>query len=298
MMNVKLSLRKVFATGFQLLLFGLLATQAIAAGNFERGLLWQLEKPGVSPSYLFGTMHIEDPEIVTLPTPVQQVFDRAGGLTLEVVLDPQVLLAMAMAFMLTDGSTLESHIGAPLYQRTVKAMVGHGLPEVAVAMMKPWAAAVTLMTPPPQTGVVLDLMLYQEATAKGKPITGLETPQEQMSLFDSFSTQDQITLLEDTLDQLDKIPQMFADLKAAYLDRNLTRLVEVSNDSMRENDPNLVKNFNRKLITERNHRMLRRMQPQLQKGREFIAVGALHLPGEEGLLQLLSKQGYSVTPVY
>lgn len=297
-MNVKLSLQKILATGLQLLLIGLLTTLAVAGNGYERGLLWRIEKPGSPPSYLFGTMHIEDPEVVTLPAPVQQVFDRAGGVTLEVVLDPQSLLAMATAFMLTDGTTLESHIGSRLYQRSVKAMTAHGLPEMVVARMKPWAVAVTLMTPPSQTGVVLDLMLYQEAMARGTPVTGLETPMEQMSLFDGFSAQDQVVLLKDTLDQLDRIPQMFADLKAAYLDRDLNRLVKISDDSMRSNAPHLVEDFNRKLIVERNHRMVERMQPQLQKGQEFIAVGALHLPGEEGILQLLSEQGYSITSIY
>jgi len=167
-----------------------------------------------------------------------------------------------------------------------------------VARMKPWAVAVTLMTPPPETGVVLDLMLYQEATAQGKSVFGLETPMEQMSLFDSFSESDQIALLKDTLDHMNEIPQMFADLKAAYLDRDLARLVKVSDDSMRDNNPSLVDEFNRKLIVERNHRMVERMQPLLKNGRQFIAVGALHLPGEEGLLNLLSEMGYSVTAVY
>ena len=108
------------------MLFGLLATLAVADSSFERGLLWQIEKPGRPPSYLFGTMHIEDPEVVTLPAPVRQAFDRAGGVTLEVVLDPQSLLAMVTAFMLTDGTTLESYNGPQHYQRAVKAMTAHG----------------------------------------------------------------------------------------------------------------------------------------------------------------------------
>ncbi len=243
-------------------------------------------------------MHIEDPEVVQLPAPVRKAFDKAGGVTLEVVLDPQSLLAMATAFMLTDGSTLESHIGARLYSRSVKAMSAHGMPEMMVAQMKPWAVAVTLMTPPPETGVVLDLMLYQQAMAQGKPVTGLETPMEQMSLFDSFSESDQVAMLEDTLDNLDELPRLFAELKAAYLARDLARLVEVSDDSMNDNNPHLVDEFNRKLIVERNHRMVERMQPLLEGGQQFIAVGALHLPGEDGLLQLLSQRGYTVTAVY
>ena len=296
-MNVKLSRQIIFASGL-LLLMGLLTSLDVAGNTFERGLLWQIEKPGNPPSYLFGTMHIEDPEVVTLAAPVQKAFDKADSVTLEVVLDPRSLLAMATAFMLNDGSTLESHIGLQLYQRSVKAMAVHGMPEMMVARMKPWAVAVTLMTPPPETGVVLDLMLYQEATAQGKSVFGLETPMEQMSLFDSFSESDQIALLKDTLDHMNEIPRMFADLKAAYLDRDLARLVKVSDDSMRDNNPNLVDEFNRKLIVERNHRMVERMQPLLKNGRQFIAVGALHLPGEEGLLNLLSEMGYSVTAVY
>ena len=241
-MNVKLSRQIIFASGL-LLLLGLLATLSIAGNSFERGLLWQIEKPGRATSYLFGTMHIEDPAVVTLATPVREAFDKADNVTLEVVLDPQSLLAMATAFMLTDGSTLESHIGSQLYRRSVKAMAAHGMPEMMVARMKPWAVAVTLMTPPPETGVVLDLMLYQEAMAQGKPVSGLETPMEQMSLFDSFSESDQIALLKDTLDHMDELPRMFADLKAAYLDRDLARLVEVSDDSMRDNNPGLVERF-------------------------------------------------------
>lgn len=294
-MNVKFSRQLIFATG---LLLSLFANLAVAGNNFERGLLWLIEKPGTQPSHLFGTMHIEDPEVVKLPASVQDAFDQAGGVTLEVVLDPQSLLAMATAFMLTDGSTLESHIGARLYSRSVKAMEAHGMPEMMVAQMKPWAVAVTLMTPPPETGVVLDLMLYQQAMAQGKPVAGLETPMEQMSLFDSFSESDQVAMLKDTLDNLDELPRLFAELKAAYLDRDLARLVEVSDDSMSDNNPQLVDAFNRKLIVERNHRMAERMQPLLKGGRQFVAVGALHLPGEDGLLQLLSERGYTVTAVY
>jgi len=294
-MNVKLSRQLIFAGS--LLLF-LLVDLAVAGNSFERGLLWRIETSGGPASYLFGTMHIEDPEIVTLPAPVQKAFDQADGVTLEVVLDPQSLLAMATAFLLTDGSTLESHVGKQLYQRSVKAMSAHGMPEMMVARMKPWAVAVTLMTPPPETGVVLDLKLYQDALAQGKPVTGLESPMEQMSLFDSFSGQEQLALLEDMLDNMGDMPRMFADIKAAYLDRDLARLVKVSDDSMRDKDPRLVEEFNRKLITERNQRMVERMQPLLQDGQQFIAVGALHLPGRKGILQLLSDQGYRVSAVY
>ncbi len=298
-MNVKCSSQKIALNWLQLLVVGVLTvTSALAADEFDRGLLWKIDGKGSAPSYLFGTMHSEDPQVVHLPAPVQQAFDGSRAVTLEVILDPESLLAMASGFMLGDGTTLEAHIGAPLYRRAVDAMAPYGIPEIVVSNMKPWAVAVTLMTPPAESGMVLDVVLYQRAVTGGKPVDGLETPLEQLAAFDGLSKQDQLALLQDTLDNLSGIERMLDELKEAYLARDLKRLVEASDASMRDSDPQLVERFSDKLITERNHRMVQRMQSRLRKGGQFIAVGALHLPGEEGLLRLLSQQGYRLTRLY
>ena len=99
-------------------------------------------------------------------------------------------------------------IDGDLYRRAVTAMAAHGLPETMVARMKPWAIAVTLMTPPAQGGVVLDQLLYRQAVSAGKPVQGLETVAEQVDLFDGLSEQEQIGLLRDTVDHLPEITQM------------------------------------------------------------------------------------------
>ena len=274
------------------------AFAAEAADSFDSGLLWRVERAGVTPSYLFGTMHSDDPDVVKLSTPVQQAFDQAQSVTLEVVLDPRSLLAMTSALLMTDGNTLKSLIGGRLYERTLDVMEARGIPEMLVVNMKPWAVAVTLMTPPGNNGVVLDHVLYQGAVAAGKKVHGLETVAEQMGLFDGLSRKDQITLLEDTLDNLDTVAQMLDELQAAYLDRDLKRLMELNEASMRDSDPLLAETFNRKVIVERNYRMAERMQPRLREGQQFIAVGALHLAGKEGLLKLLSERGYRLSRIY
>jgi hypothetical protein len=274
------------------------AFAAAAADPFDSGLLWRVERAGVTSSYLFGTMHSDDPGVVKLPKPVQRAFDQAQGLTLEVVLDPRSLLSMASALLMTDGNTLESVIGRRLYERTVAVMSKRGMPEMLVANMKPWAVAVMLMTPAGNNGVVLDHVLYQSAVAAGKKVHGLETVAEQMGLFDDLSHKDQIALLEDTLDNLDIIGQMLDELLIAYLDRDLKRLLELNEASMRDSDPLLAETFNRKVIVERNYRMAERMQSRLSEGKQFIAVGALHLAGEQGLLKLLSERGYRLSRIY
>ena len=268
------------------------------AGEFSKGLLWKLEHSGIPPSYLFGTMHSDDPDVVRLPPPVQKVFDQSQGVTLEVALDADSLMAMATALLLEEGLSLEPIIGPGLYARAVKVMAQQGVPEILLARMKPWAVAVTLMTPPSDNGRVLDLELYQQAIRQGKPVSGLETVDEQMGIFDTLSRQDQIALLEDTLDQLPEIETMLLELREAYLDRDLDRLVALNNASLKDSDPRLVEMVNQLIVIERNRRMAARMEPRLRQGRHFIAVGALHLPGEEGLLNLLKQRGYTVTRVY
>jgi uncharacterized protein YbaP (TraB family) len=296
-MNVKCSTHKTRPVWPMLLLALLAVAMEAAAGRFDRGLLWKIEVDNAAPSYLFGTMHSDDPAVVRLPDAVRQAFDTSRGLTLEVLLDARSLLAMTAGLMLAPGETLEARVGPDLYRRTVDALAAHSVPEIMVSGMKPWAVAVTLMTPPTETGEVLDMRLYSEAVAAGKPVDGLETPLEQLSVFEELSDSDQVELLRDTLDNLPEMGALLEELKQAYLSGDLRRLVEISDRSMQDSDPELVERFNTRLIDERNHRMAERMQARLEKGGQFIAVGALHLPGEEGVLNLLSRKGYRLSVV-
>ncbi len=300
-MNVKQSSQRRYYRVWHLamaLAFAAAVFNVQAGDRFDKGLLWKIEPDGGTPSYLFGTMHSDDPRVVQLPAPVQQVFDEAGSVTLEVELDAQSLTSLTTALLLTDGSKLESLIGAGLYKRTLQAMNGLGVSEAVVTSMKPWAAAVALMTPPNVSGAVLDQVLYEQALLAGKKVNGLETVTEQMALFDDLPLKDQIALLRETLDQLPDFAQSLEDLQTAYLDRNLKRLVEINETSMEGSNTQLADKLNQTIIIDRNHRMAERMKSRLQEGNHFIAVGALHLPGKEGLLMLLSGQGYRVTRIY
>ncbi len=269
-----------------------------ADSRFDRGLLWRIETAGSAPSYLFGTMHSDDPGVVQLAPPVQQAFDRAEAVTLELTLDPQSLVSLTAALLMTDGTRLPSLLGQDLFERAVEALADHGIPEALVAHMKPWAVAVTLMTPPARDGTVLDHALYQRALVEGKPVDALETVAEQVALFDALTREQQILLLKDTLDNLPAIEEMLVDLREAWMQRDLARLVAINEASMRDGDPALAADFNQRVIVDRNHLMAQRMESRLRDGGRFIAVGALHLPGKEGLLQLLQQRGYRLIRVY
>jgi len=264
----------------------------------SHGLLWAVSRAGVEPAYLFGTIHSEDPAVLQLAKPVQQAFDTAQSVVLEMLLDKEAMVYSSTAMLMLDGRSLSDIIGQPLFRQASTAIQSRGIPEVVLERMQPWAAAVTLSMPAPKTGQVLDAMLYQNALQQGKEVYGLETAREQLNMFESMSEADQIILLQDAVENFPDIDAIHAELLAAYRQRDLDGLMAISEASMQQGDQRLADDFQQRLVVDRNHRMADRMRQYLQQGNAFVAVGALHLPGEEGLLNLLEQQGYTVRRVY
>ena len=279
------------------LLFFLVAI-TLADTDRSHGLLWELSKTGQQPAYLFGTIHSEDPAVVELPATVKQAFDASNSVVLEMLMDTDTMRYSSAAMLMLDGRSLSDMIGMPLYKKVSAAIASRGIPELVLNRMKPWAAAVTLSTPALETGQILDLVLYQEALQQDKAVYGLETVQEQLDLFDSMSESDQVTLLRDAVDKFPELDALHAELLEVYKQRDLEGLLAINETSMQAEDQRLAKEFQRRVIDDRNHRMAERMQPYLRQGKAFVAVGALHLPGEQGLLNLLEQQGYTVRRVY
>ena len=275
-----------------------LAAITLADTGRSHGLLWELSKTGQQPAYLFGTIHSEDPAVVELPAPVKQAFDVSNSVVLEMLMDTDTMRYSSTAMLMLDGRSLTDMVGMPLYKKVSAAIASRGIPELVLNRMKPWAAAVTLSTPALETGQILDLVLYQEALQQDKAVYGLETVQEQLDLFDSMSESDQVTLLRDAVDKFPELDALHAELLEVYKQRDLEGLLAINETSMQAEDQRLAKEFQRRVIDDRNHRMAERMQPYLRQGKAFVAVGALHLPGEQGLLNLLEQQGYTVRRVY
>lgn len=283
---------------FAAVVFFLVAAIARADIDSNHGLLWEISMPGQQPSWLFGTIHSEDPEVLDLPSPVSQAFDVSNSVALEILMDADAMKYSSTAMLLLDGRTLADIIGTPLYTKVAAVIAARGIPERVLNRMKPWAAAVTLSMPALETGEVLDRVLYQNAVKQGKTVYGLETMQEQLDLFDSMPGADQVLLLTEAVENIEVVDAMQTELLAAYKQRDLGRLLEIYEASMQTGDQRLAHDFQRRLVDDRNQHMAERMQPYLQQGKAFVAVGALHLPGKTGLLERLQQQGYTVRRVY
>jgi len=281
-----------------LLLAFLQSSPALAEGDRQRGLLWEIGQPGLPVSYLFGTIHSEDPAVLALPPPVQQAFDASHRLVLEVLLDLDAMLYSSQVMLLGEGRLLSDISGKALFEQASRAIQTRGIPETVLDRMKPWAAAVTLSMPAPETGEVLDMLLYQRALQAGKPVFGLESIREQLAVFDDMPEREQLVLLRDAVENFPEIDAMHRELLEAWMQRDLGTLMAINAAAMQAGDRELAAEFQDRLITRRNQLMAERLQPYLQEGNAFVAVGALHLPGGTGLLNLLEQRGYTVQVIY
>jgi uncharacterized protein YbaP (TraB family) len=261
------------------------------------GLLWEISRPGTTPSYLFGTIHSEDPGVIALAPSVEQAFTASRQVVLEVNLDADAIAAGAAAMLLTDGQRLPEIIGGKLFAQAAAALRTRGIPEAVAEHMKPWAAAAALSMPTPDTGRVLDVVLFERARQAGKTVHGLETIAEQLAVFEGLPLDDQVALLQDAVEQFAGLDPMLADLLAAYKRQDLAAMMAINESALASSDPRLAEEFQRRLIVERNRRMAGRTEPYLRQGGAFIAVGALHLAGEQGLVRLLEQRGYTLKAV-
>ena len=267
-------------------------------GAEQKGLLWKIERDGVKPSFLLGTMHSEDERVLKIPPEVQRVFDGSSSFTMEVVLDTQAIMETAQAMVFNDSGDLKTVLGSALYNKIVPLMAQHGVPDMVLSTFKPWAVFLTLSMPPGRTGVFLDAALHDAAVAQKKAVHGLETVQEQLGIFDRLTVAEQAQLVGDAVKHAGELKAVFEEMINVYLRRDLAGLQALNEKYTTSDDAKLEQKLMAELIDARNLRMLERMAPRLKEGKAFIAVGALHLPGDQGLLRLLEKQGYRVSAVY
>jgi uncharacterized protein YbaP (TraB family) len=202
--------------------------------------------------------------------------------------------------MYADGRNLAVVAGDPLFRKIVPLTSGLGLPPDMARLFKPWAMVLLLQMPQQDPADVLDFMLQRLATEQGKALFSLETIDEQVAVFEKMPEKEQLALLRHVVETHNELETQREQLLEAYVQRDLGRLWQIGEAELAQRPElrPLKQLFDQRLLYDRNVRMAERMQPLLKTGSAFIAVGALHLYGERGLLALLARDGYRVTRVY
>jgi len=273
---------------------------------FGQGRLWQVEGEGLAPSYVFATMHVADRRVLDLPEAVETAFGTAEIAAFELVEDPKAVEALYVAdrLKLTGDEDLEDLIGSwsfgilswHLKQRQL-------VPNIDV---KPWVMWSYLggeggyyfddldWLPDRE---VLDDWLEGRAVEDGKEVIGLETAEEHFDVYDKMPLEDQANLLKATLERYSK-RKPSAPQVTYYVEGDLAMLYALWQDYLSWLEPASAEVLNDRLIDARNRVMVDRALPLMERAPTFVAVGALHLPGEQGVLRLLERQGFTVTRLH
>jgi uncharacterized protein len=276
----------------------LLAGMFLLVGHAHGQMLWAVTDEDGGQNWLLGTMHSEDPRLLDFPPALMDALRESQRVALELVPDTNMLERLNQA-MNYDTGRLHEVLEPDLYARVVELLdQAYGMGEPAVRRMKPWAAAMTLSMPPPQTGLFMDLALSFRASGMGKDVVALETLDEQLAFLEGLSKPAQIELLRQAVADFESIEEVFDTMIGLYLSSDLAGLEEYSRGQLEELDDEIASHFNQVGLIDRNKVMVERAAPYLAEGGLLIAVGALHLPGEHGLIELLRQQGYEVKSIY
>ena len=287
-----------------------LEKQAAAVPN-GKGIFWKIEKPGIAPSYLLGTMHVTDPRVLAMPKGAAEAYEAARTVVVEseeIIDDRKAAAAVMMQpglTMFADGKTIGDFLGTEDKEKLADGLKRRGIPLTLVARMKPWMIASFVALPACELSrkaagaAFLDKKLAKDALAQGKSLKGLETLVEQLQAMDALPVEFHLEALIETLALGDTIADVMATTTDLYLAGDtgmvMPLMKAVSEEKNGSDDAVDYADFEQRIITDRNRTMASRARPILDTGNVFMAIGALHLPGEDGVIELLRRDGFTVS---
>jgi uncharacterized protein len=291
--------------------FAKLEAERLAIKN-EGPLLWKIVPPnGAAASYLLGTAHVTDTRIATVSDSVKEKIASSKVLLLELkeiqnargIVAPDGLPSREQ--VMPAGKKLWDVLPDPLEAQVKAHPVFKLIPPGQADKLQPWVLSAMIAGPLCEAmrkpnKFVLDQALVQRAQYANIPIAGLETLQEQLALVGgSRSIDEQVAALADQFTLGISAEDSFHTLKELYLARKISAVPlfhEYMSAKKGIKPKQSDKDFMVALLDKRNVHMADRAVPYLDKGAAFVGVGALHLPGEVGVVELLKKKGYKLVP--
>ncbi|MBP1858414.1 TraB/GumN family protein [Rhizobium herbae] len=286
-----------------------LEKEAAAVPN-GKGTFWKIEKAGIAPSYLLGTMHVTDPRVLAMPKGADAAYQTAKTVIVEsdeIVDDRKAAAAIMMQpglTMFADGKSIKDFLKPEETEKLAAGLKARGIPLTLVARMKPWMIASFVALPACEMSrkaagaSFLDKKLAEDALKQGKTLKGLETLVEQLKAMDALPVEFHLQALIETLDLGDTVADVMETTTDLYLTGDtgliMPMMKAVSEEKSADSDAGYA-DFEQRIITDRNRTMAARARPILDGGAVFMAVGALHLPGKDGVIELLRRQGFTIS---
>ncbi len=284
-------------------------TDRAAATAYPEGLLWRATR-GDTTFTLFGTYHFEHDRTAAHLAALQPMIDAADAVYLEVSNDDQNQLQRELAqdpsiMFIMQGPTLPDLLGEEDWQRLTEEMNARAIPGFMAAKFKPFWAAMMLGIGPCEarksltSDAGIDKQIGEYASTIGNPSRSLEDFRKLLTLFDSFPQEEQLDMIRLMFAWSGDADDMAYTLRQRYLAQEIALIWEFSRFiSLEFGGPDAEAEFDlfeQQLLVERNHGWMDVLMRDAVDQRVLIAVGAAHLPGEHGLLNLLEAQGFAGT---
>jgi uncharacterized protein YbaP (TraB family) len=274
---------------------GAAAFQA-AAAEHQRSFLWRAERDGRT-IHLLGSIHFMKAAAAPLAPAIEDAYRRSGLVLFETDIEglDRAAVALLAAGTLGDGETLAGVLPADLHREVAERAASLGMGAGAFDRMRPWMVALTvtsleLMRAGYLGSAGIDAALSARAAADGKLRRGLETIDEQVALFAGLSEAEGVDFLRYSLAELDTAIPLVDELVEAWRTGDVEKLEELMVEGF-EGHPELYD----RMVTARNRRWLPVVEELLAGDTEaLVVVGALHLVGEHGLVELLRAAGCTV----
>ncbi len=276
------------------------------------GLFWTIEKAGVAPSYLYGTMHSTQSQPLAMAKEAAKYLEHAKVVATELggPMDASAKVDMSSALLnaaLSPGvDTLAGRFSEADATMADAYLSAHGYPTEFAHHLKLWFLAVAASLPACETeGEALGLpevddTIARLGAARGLPVVGLETIQEQVAALAAVSPELAGRMLLAAARSPDLDDDAYMTLLQLYQRKRPADAIAVLDAApgVPDQDRAAERDFTRLLLVSRNATMAERALPYVKKGGAFIAVGALHLSGKDGLVERFRQAGYKVTKIW
>lgn len=275
------------------------STSTISTTPIQKSLLWKISGKGLEkPSYLFGTIHMLCEDDAVLSPNMKKAIKGSDEVYLELDLDNMVEMLGALSKLkMTGDTTLQDLLSEKDYKKVKDYFESKQsmIPFSMLETFKPILAASTLQEGdlPCDATAAMEEVIMREAKANDKKISGLETMSYQAGMLDSIPYRLQAQQLVTYIDSSGKMDGTdITEMLTAYKDQDLGKLETIINKS----DAGISR-FTEILLYNRNRTWVKKLKDLMPGKSLVIAVGAGHLPGDQGVINLLKKEGYTVEPV-
>ena len=273
----------------------LLISQSFAQIPTEKTLLWQISNStNTKTSYLYGTIHLICPDKIAIDTVIKEAFNKTTQLFLEIDLDdPQMMAKVMKGMMMPDSILLEKMVGKTNYDSMNTIFKSKaGIPLSVMGKAKPMLLMSAIFPALLQCKPDGFEKHFQEMAKQNHiPLKGLETIEYQLRVFDSIPYSVQADMLKNLLFNLDSTKKGFDEMLTVYLSKDVNAMQQLT-----VKDPDFGK-YDALMLKNRNNNWIPIIAREMAYQPTFFAVGAAHLGGINGVINLLRQKGFKVEPV-